>query len=177
MAGYELSTLRAHSLRSSPYAALDSGRVDAAVAFTTDPLPGKSSRHRLLRDPKRLFGPQNVAPVVATNLVTTLGPRFTATVNAVSAKLTQSAMKTMTAAVLVDKQSPEKVAQAFLVAAGVVSAANVFVASAGSDAGARCKRFRMPIPNPDPSGTSLCRTFGRAYQLGPSRRYRGGANG
>ncbi|MGH3126855.1 MAG: glycine betaine ABC transporter substrate-binding protein [Gaiellaceae bacterium] len=161
---YQVPRVRVVSLRRSPYAALDARAVDAVVAFTTDPLPGKSSRHRLLKDPAHLFGPQNVAPVVPTKLVASLGPRFTGIVNAVSRKLTSSAVRTMNTAVF-DGQSPETVARAFLVASGLVSAANVFVASNGSDAGPRCRRFDTPIPNPDLSGASLCKTFDRAYHL------------
>ena len=163
--GYKLSRVRLVSLEGSPYTALDSQRVQVVAIFSTDPSLGKTSKHQLLRDPARQFGSQNVAPLVAKNLVTALGTRFTTTLNAVSATLTQNAIGTMNKAVLVDKQSPEKVARAFLVASGIISAANLFVAPDGSDAGARCKRFGTPIPNPDYSGTTLCKTLNKAYQL------------
>jgi hypothetical protein len=71
----------------------------------------------------------------------------------------------MTTAVLVDKQSPAKVARDFLVSSGLVSTANLFVASNGSDRAASCKRFATRIPNPDLRGVSVCKTFDRAYQL------------
>ena len=162
---YQLPPVRLVSLRRSPHAALDARAVDAVVVFTTDPLPGKSRRHRTLKDPAHVFLPQNVAPVVASKLVATLGSRFTGIVNTVSRKLTSEAVRTMNTAVLVEGQSPEAVARAFLVASGLVSAANVFVASNGSDAGARCRRFATPFPNPDLSGASVCKTFDRAYHL------------
>jgi osmoprotectant transport system substrate-binding protein len=98
----------------SPYAALDSNKVQAAAVFSTDPPLGKGSKYKVLADPVHQFGFQNVAPVVKQELVTQLGPKFSKTVNAVSAKLSQDAIVAMNKAVLVDKQSPAKVAAAFL---------------------------------------------------------------
>jgi chitodextrinase len=43
--------------------------------------------------------------------------------------------------------------------------ANVFVAPNGSDAGANCKRFAVGSSNPDPTGSSLCRTLDKGYHL------------
>jgi glycine betaine/choline ABC-type transport system substrate-binding protein len=51
--------------------------------------------------------------------VTSLGSKFTTTVNAVSAKLTQNAIVAMNKAVIVDKQSAASVASAFLKANGL----------------------------------------------------------
>jgi hypothetical protein len=45
------------------------------------------------------------------------------------------------------------------------STANVFVASNGSDTGTNCKRFATAQANPDSGGTTLCKTFSKAYQL------------
>jgi hypothetical protein len=64
-------------------------------------------------------GCQDVAPVVSKKLVSALGPRFTATVNAVSSKLTNAAMIAMNKAVDVDKKKPAAVAAAFLKANGL----------------------------------------------------------
>jgi osmoprotectant transport system substrate-binding protein len=98
----------------SPYAALDSNKVQAAAVFSTDPPLGKGSKYKVLADPVHQFGFQNVAPVVKQELVTQLGPKFSKTVNAVSAKLSQDAIVAMNKAVLVDKQSPAMVAAAFI---------------------------------------------------------------
>jgi chitodextrinase len=43
--------------------------------------------------------------------------------------------------------------------------ANVFVAANGSDAGGNCKRFAVGTSNPDPTGSSLCRTLDEGYHL------------
>jgi osmoprotectant transport system substrate-binding protein len=98
----------------SPYAALDSGKALAAAVFSTDPPLGKNSKYVVLKDPKHLFGFQNVAPVVSKKLAAALGPKFERTMNAVSAKLTTNAIIAMNNAVIVGKQPPAKVANAFL---------------------------------------------------------------
>jgi osmoprotectant transport system substrate-binding protein len=104
----------------SAYQLLDNGQILAADVFSTDPPLGKNSKYTVLADPKHVTGFQNVAPIVKTAVVTSLGTKFTATVNAVSAKLTQNAIVAMNKAVIVDKQSAAKVAKAFLKANGLV---------------------------------------------------------
>jgi osmoprotectant transport system substrate-binding protein len=103
----------------SAYAALDNGSILAADVFSTDPPLGKGSKYTVLADPKHVTGFQNVAPIVKTSVATSLGSKFAATVNAVSAKLTQNAIVAMNKAVIVDKQSAAKVASAFLKANGL----------------------------------------------------------
>jgi osmoprotectant transport system substrate-binding protein len=98
----------------SAYAALDAGTVLAADVFSTDPPLGKGSKYTVLADPKHVTGFQNVAPIVKTSVVTAGGSKFTSTVNAVSAALTQNAIVAMNKAVIVNKQSAAKVAKAFL---------------------------------------------------------------
>jgi osmoprotectant transport system substrate-binding protein len=97
------------------YAALDSGDVDAADVFTTD---GQltSSKYVVLKDPKNVFGFQNVAPLVRQKVLDAEGPEFAAALNAVSAKLTTAAMRRMNAAVAIQKKSPAAVASDFLIA-------------------------------------------------------------
>ncbi len=103
----------------SPYAALDAGTVLAADVFSTDPPLSAPSKYTVLKDPKHITGFQNVAPIVSSKLVSEAGPTFTATVNAVSAKLTLPAILAMNKAVEVDKQSSAAVAKAFLKANGL----------------------------------------------------------
>jgi len=105
---------------SMQYVALDSGNVLAADVFSTDPPLGKGSKYTVLDDPKHVAGFQNVAPIVKTSVLAAAGGTFTKTINAVSAKLSQDAIVAMNKAVLVDKQSPAAVAQAFLKANGLV---------------------------------------------------------
>jgi osmoprotectant transport system substrate-binding protein len=103
----------------SAYAALDAGKILAADVFSTDPPLAKPSKYTVLSDPKHVTGFQNVAPIVKTSVATALGSKFTSTVNAVSAKLTLPAIIAMNKAVIVDKQSPAKVAGQFLKANGL----------------------------------------------------------
>jgi osmoprotectant transport system substrate-binding protein len=100
------------------YKALDSGQVKVATIFTTDPQL-QSGKYTVLTDTKKLFGFQNVAPVVKQTVVKAEGPAFEQTVNKVSSLLTLPAIIKMNAAVQLDQQSPAKVAHAFLAANGL----------------------------------------------------------
>jgi osmoprotectant transport system substrate-binding protein len=95
------------------YKALDQGQVDAADVFTTDGALG-SGKYKVLSDPKNIFGFENVVPVVSKKVLTAEGPGFSATLNAVNAKLTTEAMQKMNAAVDLDKKKPADVARTFL---------------------------------------------------------------
>ncbi len=100
------------------YKAIDSGQVDTFDAFTTD-AQLTSGKYVLLSDPKRVFGFQNVAPVVKQSVLAQEGPAFTDTINKVSALLTLPAIRKMNAAVALDQQSPAAVAHQFLAANGL----------------------------------------------------------
>src|SRR5262249_26341913 len=101
------------------YPALADGRAQLAVVFTTD---GELSRggFALLRDPRNIFGFQNVTFVVRRDVLSREGPAFTQTINAVSEDLSTQALRVMNAAVELDRQSPEAVARQFLAANGLL---------------------------------------------------------
>jgi osmoprotectant transport system substrate-binding protein len=101
------------------YKALDTGKIDVADVFTTDGQL-QNGKYTVLKDPKFIFGFQNVAPIVSKKVLSQQGPEFAATLNAVSAKLTTEAMQKMNAAVDLDKQKPAAVAKQFLQANGLV---------------------------------------------------------
>ncbi len=101
------------------YKALDSGQVDVATIFTTDPQL-QSGKYTVLKDTKGLFGFQNVAMVLKPSLATAEGPAFVQTINKVSALLTLPAIIRMNAAVALDQQQPTAVAKAFLKANGLL---------------------------------------------------------
>jgi osmoprotectant transport system substrate-binding protein len=101
------------------YKALDTGKIDVADVFTTDGQL-QNGKYTVLKDPKFIFGFQNVAPIVSKKVLNQQGPEFAATLNAVSAKLTTEAMQKMNAAVDLDKQKPAAVAKQFLQANGLV---------------------------------------------------------
>jgi osmoprotectant transport system substrate-binding protein len=95
------------------YAALRSGKVDVANVFTTDGAL-LDAKLKVLKDPKNVFGFQNVAPIVSPKLLKAQGPEFAKTLNAVSALLRTETMQKMNAAVDIDKKDPKDVAKLFL---------------------------------------------------------------
>jgi osmoprotectant transport system substrate-binding protein len=95
------------------YAALNSGRVDVTVVLTTERQLARG-RYVVLADPRRLFASGHVAPVISQKALKTHGPRFRAVIDAVSARLTTSAMRRMNGAVDIDKRAPREVAAQFL---------------------------------------------------------------
>jgi len=97
----------------SAYKLLDDGKVLAAGVFSTDP-PLATSKYVVLKDPKNIFGFQNVAPIVSEKLVDEYGSKLVNTLNAVSSKLTLRAMLAMNTAVYVDQKPAAQIADAFL---------------------------------------------------------------
>jgi osmoprotectant transport system substrate-binding protein len=95
------------------YPLLDKGEANAAAVFTTDPQL-KGTKYTALSDPKGIFGYQNVGIVAKASVVKAEGPAFLATINKVSALLTQKAIISLNAAVEQDQQPAATVAKAFL---------------------------------------------------------------
>jgi osmoprotectant transport system substrate-binding protein len=116
---YGLDNLRTTPLAiGRQYPALDSGRVDAAAVFTTD---GQLSRKQyvLLDDPRGVFASQHVAPVISRAALRAHGPELAQVADAVSQRLTASAMRRMNAAVVLERREPRAVADEFLREAGL----------------------------------------------------------
>ena len=102
------------------YQALDSGAVNAADVFTTDPQLA-SGKYVVLTDPKHIFGFQNIALVINTKKLNELGgQQFMSIINQVNALLTTPAITAMNKAVAIDKQEPGTVAKTFLSANHIV---------------------------------------------------------
>jgi osmoprotectant transport system substrate-binding protein len=95
------------------YGALDSGQVDVAAVFTTDGQLA-SGRYVLLADPRGVFGTQHVAPIISRAALRAQGPRVRAVIDAVSRRLTASAMRRMNAAVQLQGRASADVAADFL---------------------------------------------------------------
>jgi osmoprotectant transport system substrate-binding protein len=95
--------------------ALQSGKVQAADVFTTTPQI-VTDKLVSLADPKFNFAAQNVIPLVYKPALT---PTISATLNAVSAKLTTAALLQMDNAVITDKANYTTVAEGFLQAIGM----------------------------------------------------------
>jgi osmoprotectant transport system substrate-binding protein len=94
------------------YQALDSHSVDAIDVFTTDPQLA-SGKYTVLKDPKNIFGFQNIALVVNKNKLSAC-PQVLTVANQINALLTTPAIIAMNKAVAIDKQDPATVAAAFL---------------------------------------------------------------
>ena len=102
------------------YQALDAGSIDAGDVFTTDPQLA-SGKYTLLKDPKNIFGFQNIALVINKNKLQQLGGnQFMAIINKVNSLLTTPAVISMNKAVAINKQSAASVARKFLKANGLI---------------------------------------------------------
>ena len=95
------------------YAAVDSGQIQVAGVFSTDPQL-RSGKYVILSDPKNIFGYQNLAPVVNKAVLSREGPAFAQTLNAVSSRLTTPVMQRLNAEVVLGHRSPAAAARQFL---------------------------------------------------------------
>jgi osmoprotectant transport system substrate-binding protein len=96
-------------------AALTGGKVQVADVFTTTPQI-VSDKLVTLTDPKNLFAAQNVIPLVYKPALT---PTISSTLNAVSAKLTTSALLALDVKVIADKEDYTTAAQQWLQSVGL----------------------------------------------------------
>jgi osmoprotectant transport system substrate-binding protein len=99
------------------YQALDSGAVDAIDVFTTDPQLA-SGKYTVLKDPKNIFGFQNIALVMDKSALSKC-PQALNVAGKVNKLLTTPAIIAMNKAVALDKQQPGPVAASFLKANGL----------------------------------------------------------
>lgn len=89
--------------------ALKNGQVDAANIFTTDPSIAENG-FVSLEDSKKLFGSQNIVPLVAKDKADQLAPAL----NAVSAALTTEVISGLLKQTVTDKKDAKDVAAEFL---------------------------------------------------------------
>jgi osmoprotectant transport system substrate-binding protein len=94
--------------------ALKNGQVDAANIFSTDPSIAENEFVQL-EDTKKLFGSQNIVPLVRADRADEVRDAL----NAVSAKLTTQSIAQMLKQTDIDKKDPKAVAQEFLSANGL----------------------------------------------------------
>jgi osmoprotectant transport system substrate-binding protein len=98
------------------YKALDKGDVDSANIFSTDAQLA-SGKYTVLKDPKGVFGFQNVYFVINKPKLDALGgQQFMDVIDSVNKLLTNEAMQSMNSAVDIDKKDAAEVAGAFLAA-------------------------------------------------------------
>lgn len=94
--------------------ALKNGQVDAANIFSTDPNIAANGFVQL-EDTEKLFGSQNIVPLVRADKADQVKP----VLDAVSAKLTTEVIAGMLKETDIDKKEPKAVAEAFLKANGL----------------------------------------------------------
>ena len=96
------------------YEALAAGKADVVGVFSTEAQLAEKGKVVVLGDPKGIFGFQNIAPVVKKSVLTRQGPEFAAALDAVTAKLTNQALREMNAEVDLNGRDPAAVAREFL---------------------------------------------------------------
>ena len=89
--------------------ALTNGQIDVANIFSTDPVIIEND-FVVLEDTKKLFGSQNVVPLVRTDAE----DKVSKSLDAVSSKLTTKQLQKMLKRTDIDKEDPDKVAEDFL---------------------------------------------------------------
>ena len=97
-------------------AALDSGRIDVALLFSTSSVIGGNG-WVLLEDDESLQTAENITPVVSQEV---LNDEITELLNAVSAELTTENVTELNGRVEIDKEDPATVATDFLTEAGLL---------------------------------------------------------
>ena len=94
--------------------ALKNGQADVGNIYSTDPAIAANG-FVALEDTKKLFGSQNIVPLVRADKADAVKEAL----NAVSAKLTTEAISDMLKQTDIDKKDPKAVAQEFLTANGL----------------------------------------------------------
>ena len=99
-------------------AALETGKVQVGLLFTSDPSI-QVDGFVLLHDDKHLQASDNIAPVIRT-AVLQAHPDIAALLDEISEKLTQAQLTSLNTQVTVDKMDPSDVARAWLQQSGIV---------------------------------------------------------
>jgi osmoprotectant transport system substrate-binding protein len=100
--------------------ALRAGDIDVALLLSTDP---NITAHHLvaLTDDRRLQPSENITPLLRRDVALRYGPRLSAVLNAVSARLTTAALSAMGARSQLSGQDPRRVAAGWLRTEGLIS--------------------------------------------------------
>jgi osmoprotectant transport system substrate-binding protein len=99
--------------------ALESGQIDVALLFTTD--PGIQTRHLvILSDDRALQPAENVVPLIRRDTVERYGTRLLAALNAVSARLSTLVLRGLDARIGFRGQAPRSVADGWLRAQALI---------------------------------------------------------
>ena len=94
-------------------AALDSGEVDIALLFSTQPVITERG-FVALEGTEGLIAPENIVPVLSQEVVDAYGSDLTDLLNDISAKITTDVLLDLNGRVELDAQDPDEVATAWL---------------------------------------------------------------
>ncbi len=95
------------------YRAIEEGEIQAADVFTTDPQLLRSNLV-VLTDTLKMFGFQNVVPLVRQKAMSKIGDDAIKTLNLINELLSLKAIQTLNSAVAVNRLDPAQVAKVFL---------------------------------------------------------------
>ena len=98
---------------SARVAALDSGEVDIALLFSTQPVIVERG-FVALEGTEGLIAPENIVPVLSQEVVDAYGSDLTDLLNDISAKITTDVLLDLNGRVELDAQDPDEVATAWL---------------------------------------------------------------
>ena len=107
--GIEFKTFRPLKAGQATSGALKNGQIDAANIFSTDPSIAAND-FVVLEDTKKLFGSQNVVPLVRSDVQ----EEVQSSLDEVSAKLTTDKLAELLKRTDIDKEDPDQVAADFL---------------------------------------------------------------
>ena len=118
---YGLSNLTFESIQegSARVAALESGEIQLSLLFSTQPVITEKG-FVALEDDKGLISPENIIPILSSEVVDAFGDDVTSLLNAVSAKITTEALLDLNGKVELEGQAEADVAKQWLVDNGFI---------------------------------------------------------
>ncbi len=112
---YGLDNLAFESIQegSARVAALDSGEIDVSLLFSTQPVINEMG-FVALEDTEGLIAPENIVPVISSEVVEAYGDGLVDLLNEISAEITTDVLLDLNGRVELDAENPEDVASAWL---------------------------------------------------------------
>lgn len=118
---YGLSNLSFEAIQegSARVAALEAGEIDVALLFSTQPVIVEKG-FVSLTGTEEIVPPENVVPVINTEVVDAYGDDLIELINSISAKITTEALLDLNGRIELEAQNPEDVAADFLTENGFI---------------------------------------------------------
>ncbi len=116
--GFEFGDVKTYDV-SLRYKAIENGEADCVYAFGTDSALADLGLV-VLEDDKSIWPADQPTPIVRTEWLAEVDPRFTEILNAISAQLDDQTMQALNARVDIDQEDPADVAAAWLTEQGLI---------------------------------------------------------